>query len=144
MAAEEHWEFQVTIPAGTLITAPLVVATKIPFRRVTAIRWTVPPGPSGLAGWRVLMSGVQLVPNQPGTWIVRDNHTHAAEYDNLPETDAWSVAGYNTGTFAHTLYVTYYAQVVRQAPRLSVPLGLDELQPGLYDPPAGAGYAGQP
>lgn len=132
--ADEAWEFQVTIPAGTPKTAPVQVNTRFPARRVDEIRWTVPPGPSGLAGWRITMGGVQVVPANLGGWIVRDGDVSGHALSKLPTTGAWDVTGYNTGKYPHTLYITFLTAVIEAPPRLIVPFALDLLQPGIDAP----------
>ena len=142
MDADEHWEFAVTVPAGTPKTAPLVQGTVLPARHITSISWTVPPGPSGLAGWRITMGGVQVIPVNPGAWIIRDGYYQGAALAKLPTSGAWDITGYNTGTFPHTIYVTFFAAIIRKIEQVPVPFGLDELQQtlasGLVHPPRGA------
>ena len=134
MAADEAWEFQVTTPAGTPKAAPLVTPTVFPQRRVDEIRWMVPPGPSGLAGWRITMGGVQVIPANAGGWIVRDGHFAGTQLAALPTSGGWDVTGYNTGKYPHTIYVTFLVSILTPPPRLTVPLGLDLLQPGIEAP----------
>lgn len=142
--ADEAWEFAVTIPAGTPKATPLVTPTVFPQRRVDEIRWLVPPGPSGLAGWRITMGGVQVIPANPGAWIVRDGHYAGHQLDRLPTSGGWDVTGYNTGKYPHTLYVTFLvALLVRPLPVI-VPLGLDSLQPGIGAPAAHQTYSSPP
>jgi len=130
VAVEEAYEFAVTIPAGTPKTAPLTVPTVIPTRRVAEIRWLIPPGPSGLAGWRITMGGVQVIPVNLGTWLVRDGHYATAALARLPTSGGWDVTGYNTGKYPHTIYVTFLVEAIRPVPQLPIPLGLEELQSG--------------
>ena len=134
MAADEAWEFAVTIPAGTPKTAPVQVNTRFPARRVDEITWMIPPGPSGLAGWRITMGGVQVIPANLGGWIVRDGHYSGTALSKLPTSGAWDVTGYNTGKYPHTFYVTFLVALLERPPRLTVPLGLDLLQPGIDAP----------
>jgi hypothetical protein len=136
MPGEEHHEFTVTIPAGTPKTAPVTISTVLPQRIIRAIQWVIPPGPSGLAGWRITMGGVQVIPANAGAWIVRDGIADGSDLARLPTTGAWDVTGYNTGTHPHSLYVTFYVDVIRPVPRRFVPFGLDELQAALDQPMA--------
>jgi hypothetical protein len=136
MAAEEQWNFPVTIPAGTPKSAPLTFATTLPTRRISRIHWMVPPGPSGQAGWQIRMNGVSVIPVNGSQWIIHDGDSTVSELARLPDSGAWSVAGYNTGTFTHTIYVSYFAAVIAPAVPLIVPMGLDSLQPGITSPPA--------
>lgn len=136
MAAEEQWVFTVTIPAGTPKATPLTVATTLPTRKIERIHWMVPPGPSGLAGWQIRMNNVSVIPVNSAQWIVHDGDSTTSELARLPDSGDWSVAGYNTGAFPHSIYVTYFAAVLRAPEVVTVPLGLDSLQPGIDSPRA--------
>lgn len=144
MEGEEAWEFAVTIPAGTPIAAPLTVKTVFPPRRVAGIQWLIPPGPSGKAGWRITMGGVQVVPANIGAWIIRDGALDGHALARLPDSGAWDVTGYNTGAFPHTIYVTFVVEVLRPAPFLPVPIPLADLQVGIGAPLAHPPRGGQP
>lgn len=118
MAAEEAWEFAVTIPAGTPAAAPVTVATVFPARQVASIRWRVPRGSVGLMGWRVTMGGQQVIPRAQGSWVVASGQDGVWELGNLPTSGAWDVTGYNTGIYPHTVYVTFLAAVIPRPPPL--------------------------
>ena len=130
MPGEEHHEFIVTVPAGTPKTAPVTIATGMPTREVVEIKWTIPPGASGFTGFRITMGGVQVLPANFGGWIVRDGIDGASALARLPNTGAWDVTAYNTGVYPHSIYVTFYVNLIRKATVLPVPFGLDELQFG--------------
>lgn len=143
MPGDEHHEFPVLIPAGTPKTAPVTVLTAMPPRRMVAIAWTIPPGASGFTGFRITMGGIQVVPANLGAWIIRDGIDSSASLARLPDSGAWDVTGYNTGTHPHTVYITYYVDVIRPAPVLVVPFGLDELSSGYGSPAAHHSTAGR-
>src|SRR5579859_3683926 len=105
--AEQAFEFAVTIPAGTPVAAPVTTITSIRQRRITAIRWIVPPGSLGVVGFYIGMRGVQLLPSASGTWFIRSGNAGGLASENLPTSGDWSVTGYNTGAFNHTVYVTF-------------------------------------
>jgi hypothetical protein len=135
MPGDEHWEFTVTVPKGTPITAPVTQLTTLPVRVLVSASWTIPQGPSGTLGWRFLSSGVQVIPVNKGAWLIRDGSADASELARLPDSGDWTVQAYNTGANPHTIYVTYYAAVIRPAvPVPPVPFGLDELQQGYNSP----------
>lgn len=136
MAAEEQWNFPVTIPPGTPKTAPLTVNTPMPARKISHIHWMVPPGPSGQAGWQIRMSNVSVIPVNGTQWIIHDGDSTVSELARLPDSGAWQVAGYNTGAFPHTIYVSFFAAVIMPPEPVIVPLGLDALQPGIASPRA--------
>jgi hypothetical protein len=135
MPGEEHWEFVVTVPAHTAIAAPRITKTAMPARRIVGINWMIPQGPSGTMGWRFTMGGVQAIPINQGAWIIRDGNADGSELARLPDSGAWEVTAYNTGANPHTIYVTYYADVIRPKPAPPpVPFGLEELQQGYNSP----------
>lgn len=81
------------------------------------------------------MNGVQVIPVNPPSWLIRDGSADASELAHLPDSGDWQVSAYNTGAFPHTIYITYYAQVIRPVPPAPpVPFGLDELQQGYNSP----------
>jgi hypothetical protein len=113
--------FQATVPAGTAANAPVTVQLALGTNVVNKIRWRVPPGPRGHLGWALFMGGVQVVPDDAGAFIVADD-----EYDDwvlagLPDSGAWSLVGYNTGTNDHTVYLGFFTTPVQlQATLLDV------------------------
>lgn len=120
--AHEAWDFAVQIPAGTLQTAPVTVATALPPRRVTQIQWRVPPGPLGLMGWRITSAKAQIIPRAQGSWMINNAQSGTWTLENLPDSGAWEVTGYNTGVNPHTVYVTYLVEVIAPAPSLPMVL----------------------
>lgn len=82
------------------------------------------------------MDGISLIPVNPSAWIIHDGDSTSSELARLPNTGAWQIAGYNTGTFPHTIYVTFYAAPIRPSAVLITPMGLDSLQPGIMSPAA--------
>lgn len=74
------------------------------------------------------MGGVQVIPVNKGAWIIRDGSDSSSALARLPNTGAWDITAYNTGVHPHTVYVTFYVDVLRPAPKLVVPFALDELQ----------------
>ena len=127
MAAHEVWDFAVAIPAGTPIATPVTVVTAFPPRRVTEIHWRVPHGALGLMGWRITSAKAQIIPRQLGGWMVHDGQSGTWPLENLPDSGAWEVTGYNTGTQPHTVYVTYLTEVISKPPPVPVILPYDQL-----------------
>jgi hypothetical protein len=82
------------------------------------------------------MSGVSVIPVNGTQWIIHDGDSTTSELARLPDSGDWQIAGYNTGNFVHTIYVTFYAEVLRIDDQPFVPLGLDALQPGIGAPRA--------
>lgn len=99
----EH--FAVTVPAGTAVAAPQT--TTLSFNRgiVQQIEILIPPGPSGLVGFRILHSSDVVIPYDRTQWIIADNEVIKWPLENFPTGQAWALRAYNTDVFDHTLYV---------------------------------------
>lgn len=104
--------FQVTIPAGTLQSAPLRQDMKFPVRKVDTLEIIVPPGPSGLMSFAVTMGGVNVLPTVPGTFIVTDDEKISWPLTGLPDSGAWQLTGFNTDLFDHTVYLRWLVDLV--------------------------------
>lgn len=109
--AIEAYQFAVTTPAGTPLNAPITTAIPIPVRTVSSIRWRVPPGPRGVMGFQIAMAGVAVLPSNRGQYIVADNDEDTWPLADQPDSGAWQVISYNTGTYPHTVFVTLLADL---------------------------------
>lgn len=119
--AAEVRSFAVTISAGTPLAAPVTTPVAFPSRTVLAVRWQVPPGPSGLMGWRLTMSGgVPVIPSGGG-WIIADDAADTWQVRDQPDSGAWEVTGYNTGTYPHTVYLDFMLEPVAVPAAAAVP-----------------------
>lgn len=101
-----------TIPAGTIPPAVFTVDLGLAPSTVDAVRWRVPPGPRGVMGWALAMGGVQIVPDDAGSFIIADDEEDTWQIENLPDSGAWECIGYNTGTFDHTVYFSFFTTPV--------------------------------
>lgn len=123
--AREIRSFQAVIPAGTAQTSPIRISVAMPVRKVDTLEIVVPPGPSGMMGFAITMGGVNIIPVQPGTYMVTDDERIVWDLTNLPTSGAWQVSGYNTGNFDHTVYLRWLVDIV-DAPSSQSPLmGVD-------------------
>lgn len=119
--ATEVRSFAVTIPAGTLSTAPQTTQLVMPPRHVTAVRWRVPPGPRGAMGWALSMAGAHVIPWGNASWIIADDEYDTVPMTNAPSSGAWTLTGYNTGLLDHTVYLQFQLEPVG-SPGVAVPL----------------------
>lgn len=110
--ADEIRAFQATFPAGTALATPLTVNMAFPPRAVDVLEITVPPGPSGLMGFRITMGGTSVLPIQPNTWLVTDDDKIVWELNGLPNSGAWQIQGYNTDEYDHSVYVRFLVSQV--------------------------------
>lgn len=141
--AAEVRSFAATIPAGTPKNAPVTVDVSFPPRVVLAVSWQVPPGPSGLMGWRLTMSGGNPVIPAGDGWIIADNRSGSWPVAGQPDSGAWEVTGYNTDIFDHTVYLDFMlamigTAVAAQAVTLASPAQLAPV-PAAIAPPAPPG-----
>lgn len=119
--AVEIRHFTATFPAGTPASAPITISTQFPVRVVTSIDWRIPPGPQGAMGWQIAMGGVQVVPYGPDLWVIDDSNSGTFSLDDAPDSGAWEVIGYNTGSSPHSVYLTFHLNLVqRKQPRPGV------------------------
>lgn len=114
MAQEVH-SYRVTVPPGTLATAPLVFNLPMAARIVDEIRVKVPPGPRGEVGWAIGAAGTAVLPAEAGAFIVADNETVVWLVQDQITSGAWQLQAYNTGQYNHTLYVQLLARVTTAA-----------------------------
>src|SRR5215472_10131499 len=131
--AEEVRQFTVTIPASTPKTAPVTVAITMPVRVVTRVDWRVPNGPMGVFGWYLAMGGVPVMPQPAGTFVVANDETGSWDLTGQPDSGAWQVIGYNTGSNPHSVYLAVHVDLPSrtvQAPAL-LPAAMLGLAPDL-------------
>ena len=102
-----------TVPHGTPTTALVTVNLSIVPATVDKIRWRVPPGPRGNLGWYLSMGGVQVLPDVAGEFVVADDEYDDWEIDGLPDSGAWQLTGYNTGSYDHTVYLYFFTTPIQ-------------------------------
>lgn len=110
--AEEIQHFTAMIPAHTAQNAPVTIQCPIPVRTVTQIDWRVPKGPMGVMGWQVAMGGVRVFPLGTTVYVLANGESGTWPVVNAPDSGAWEVIGYNTGTNAHSVYLTFHCNTV--------------------------------
>lgn len=97
----------VTVAAGTAIATPATTALTWRDGTVERVEVLVPPGPSGLVGFRILHSGQQVIPFQGTDWIITDNEKLSWDIDGYPTGGKWAIRAYNTDIYPHTLYFRF-------------------------------------
>lgn len=100
--------FEVLTPRGTLEAS--FQRTALPFQdgRVERIEILVPPGPSGLVGFKVAHSNQSVIPISSSTWNIADGVKFDWQLTNFPTGDAWELWTYNTDVYDHTLYLWFH------------------------------------
>jgi hypothetical protein len=129
--ANEVRSFQATFPAGTDITSPLTINMGFPPRTVDTLELVIPPGPSGLMGFRITMGGTSVIPIQPGIWLITDDERITWKLDGYPNSGAWQIQGYNTDEYDHSVYLRWLVNVIAGSTDTSLvpPVTLGSLNP---------------
>ena len=109
MARTLEYHFDVTIPAGTLKASPLVTPTQIEPNVVDRISWLFPEGCQGVVGIQIGARSVQVLPSGAGQFYVRSGDSSGVDLQDMHDTGDWSVIGYNTGNFPHTVHISIRA-----------------------------------
>lgn len=105
------FQFPCVIPAATIKAAPVTVPIVLDNWELERIDLEVPAGPSGLMGFHVSNNGVQWIPATDGTWLVWDDVQQSWYMRDQPNASGWSVVGYNTGFFDHTVTVRFHVNL---------------------------------
>ena len=93
----------VTVPAGTLITAPVRTVPTFDDGEVARIEMRWPPGPSGLVGLRIGHSNQVLIPYQVNAWLITDDEAIGWDVEGFPTARKWFIDGYNSDIYDHTI-----------------------------------------
>lgn len=101
------YAFDVTIPAGTPKGAPLVTPVQFETNIVKRIEWVFPGGCNGVVGIQIGAQAVPVLPSTQGQFYVRSGSVQGADVEGHHNTGDWSIIGYNTGTFDHTIHVAF-------------------------------------
>lgn len=128
--AEDIRHFTVTIPTGTTPAAPAVISIAMPVRTVSRVEWKVPPGPMGTMSFLLSMAGVPVLPVYgQKVYVTTDGKDGSWQVDSYPDSGAWQVTGYNSGTYPHSLLLTFWCQVPRRPAGLLPLIPAYELMP---------------
>jgi len=118
--AERVQVYSVTVPAGTAQATPLDTSLPMVEGVTRRVEFIVPPGPSGLVGFRIVHSGTIVIPESGTAWIVADDEKIGWDLDNFPTGAKWVFRAYNTDIYAHTIQVRWLLDEIPSAP--SAPL----------------------
>lgn len=140
--ANEIRAYSFTIPAGTPITSPASMSVSFPPRDVEAIQVVIPPGPNGFVGFQLQNSGVAVIPYASDDYIVASDEVINWPLAGYINSGSWQLAGYNTGTSPHTIYVRFLLNYLTPANEGLTPAGVltnDSLSNTASDVPAQTG-----
>lgn len=106
------------MPAGTPQANPQYTSIEIPPRLLTRIDWRVPPGPQGNMGFLISMGDIPVLPLPAGTYIIANDQAGTWLLDDQPDSGAWQVTAYNTGSYPHSVFLTLYCDLIDPAAEL--------------------------
>jgi len=100
--------FEVSTPAGTAIASYLVTPLRFQSGRVDRVEILVPPGPSGLVGFKLAHSGQSVIPIKSSVWNIADNAKFDWPLTSFPEGDAWALWTYNLDVYPHSIFMWFH------------------------------------
>jgi hypothetical protein len=122
MAQAIH-QFSATIPANTAKNALATVTLAVPVQTIIQLDIEVPPGPGGLMGFYLAISGQQIIPFEAGEFIVWDDREREWGIQGYPTTGAWSVVGYNLDVAnSHTIGLRFHTNPLPTPVSASTPV----------------------
>jgi len=106
MADRLEW-FDLTIPAGTAITAPVTLPMVFQQGIVTQIDVKVLDGPCGSVGFHINAGGSQYVPRTLGSFIRPNDDYFAWPLEHAITSGSWALTGYNLDNWDHNIQVGF-------------------------------------
>jgi hypothetical protein len=82
---------------------------------VVRLEIIVPPGPSGLVGFKVRHSSQVVIPFAGTDWIVADDEKMDWPMSGYPTGNKWSVQQYNTDIYNHTVRYRFHVDELGNA-----------------------------
>lgn len=120
--ARESRTYQVVFPTGTSPSNLATADISFPPRVVERIDWRVPKGNMGLMGWWLGSGGVQLLPQQQGVFVIAHGESGYWEVEGLHTSGSWQARGYNTGTFPHSVFLTFHLGLIERPEVIRAPI----------------------
>ena len=102
--ADRYFAQRLTVPAGTLATAPLVIPTPVDDLIMVAIDLRIPDGHIGLTGFAVEYAGRRIVPWGGATDWIQGNNDELTFSVNFEVGSEVVFVLYNEGVFDHSFY----------------------------------------
>jgi hypothetical protein len=100
--------FTVVTPAATGVSAFLRTPLVFNDGDVTRLEIRIPPGPSGLVGFRIAHSGQSVIPATGNEWLIADNESLDWPLDGFPGNSGWELWSYNTDVYEHAIYLRFH------------------------------------
>jgi hypothetical protein len=95
----------VETPANTPLASPLSTPWPLEDNEFVYVDIMVPPGPSGLMGFRIMWASQQVVPWGNDSWLITDNEKIHVDCNFAMTITGLVIESYNTDIFPHTIYL---------------------------------------
>lgn len=105
--ADDIRTFTVTVPVGTLESAPQETPLALPLAVVERLDILIPSGHSGETGIALAMSGTQVIPHEESNWIVGNGSEISFPLEDYPESGDWSALAFNADVFEHSFHLRF-------------------------------------
>lgn len=130
--------FDITVPGGTLKTAPQVTPTRFDVGVVERIIVRAPEGVGGLVGWGIMHGGASVLPREDDRWARTSGEETNWEVEDQPDAGDWRVRIYNEGMYEHTLQFRFLVSEIPVrvlAATVVIPLAQpDQVAPAAVEP----------
>jgi hypothetical protein len=110
--AQEVHQFSCTIDPGTTPDSPAVFPLEIAYYDLESLDLEVPPGPNGLVGFYIALSGQEWFPWEQGEWIIWNDRTENWPTNDQSINGTWQLIGYNLGQYEHTVTVRFHVNPI--------------------------------
>lgn len=112
LVALPYLPYNVTVPPGTLETAPQATVVNLGLATLLDIRLLIPRGTSGLVGWGLDLAGQRVIPyGDKHTWIIGDDERLLLDC-GFDVSGPLSIRTYNLDVYPHTLYALFHADLL--------------------------------
>jgi hypothetical protein len=130
------YQIEVTVPAGTLSSAPQVTPWFTEDAIIGDIELLIPSGPNGSTGIRVMKGDVQLIPwGEPG-WLIGNDYNRSFPIGGYLPTSDVSIQTYNDGQYDHTFYLRMSVTTDTSAQTATTPVADLTIEAGSATSPA--------
>lgn len=131
MAAQRVVARQVTVPAGTLSSAPLSVDVSFDQGTVTRVEIVIPDGHAGLTGLALQQAHQQIIPQDTGTWIISNDETLHWDVADYLDNGSWQALMYNTDVYSHSFYLRFLIDNIDTAGATAAAAAIAVAAPGV-------------
>lgn len=136
MTAQRVVARKITVPAGTLSSAPLSTDVSFDQGTVTRVEIVIPDGHAGLTGLALQQAQQQIIPEDAGTWVISNDETIGWDVSDYLNNGNWQTLAYNTDVFDHSFYLRFLIEVIDTTAQAAAVAQFTAAAPGVAADPA--------